>query len=36
MGKGGKLIQLDFAKIHACLSEPEIPGGGENANKAIW
>lgn len=22
VGKGGKLIQLDFAKINACLNEP--------------
>lgn len=36
VGKGGKLIQLDFAKINACLNEPEIPNGGEAANKAIW
>lgn len=36
IGKGGKLIQLDFAKINACLNEPEIPKGGEAANKAIW
>jgi hypothetical protein len=36
MGKGSKLIQLDFAKISACLNEPEVPNGGEAANKTIW
>ncbi len=36
VGKGSKLIQLDFAKIHECLNQPEVPKGGEAANKAVW
>lgn len=36
IGKGSKLIQLDFAKIHECLNQPEVPKGGEAANKAVW
>lgn len=30
-----KLIQLDFLKVKACLSQAQIAGGGE-ANKALW
>jgi hypothetical protein len=31
-----KLVQLDFEKIHEVLSQPEVLGGGEDANQAIW
>ena len=36
VGKGSKLIQLDFVKIHECLNQPQVPKGGEVANKAVW
>ena len=31
-----KMIQLDFARIHECLNQAEVPGGAEETNKQIW